>query len=126
MASPLRERCKYMILDLYSDDIESLESDPGHMSMRPNPESELQEHGPTMQSESSVSDSHNFLEDADRDEILHLPGNLLRFANWAFGSDGLSSLPILAFSNFSYDNRFQFNNHVFCRQTWSISRPRYK
>jgi hypothetical protein len=74
-------------------------------------------------SESSVSDCHDSLEDANRDKVLHLPGNLLSFANWAFGSDGLSLLRILAFGDFSYDNLFQFNNHVFCRHTWSIRDP---
>jgi hypothetical protein len=43
MASPVRERYKYMGWDLYSDDIESPESDPDHVSMRANAESELQE-----------------------------------------------------------------------------------
>ncbi|KAG9229520.1 hypothetical protein BJ875DRAFT_474606 [Amylocarpus encephaloides] len=59
----------------------------------------------------------------DITEILRLPGGLLQFANWAFGPDGLSSLQVLAFGDFSYNRRFHNHNGLFCRHTWSIRNP---
>lgn len=89
-----------------------------------NAESRLRAHSVYGQSESSVDDSHDSLRNLDVHEISHLPGPLLKFANWAFGLDGLPSLQVLAFGDFSYNGRFQFYyNHVFCRHTWSFRTP---
>jgi hypothetical protein len=91
-----------------------------HVATAVNAESRLRAHSVDGQSESSIDDSSTNL---DADEISHSPGPLFKFANWAFGLDGLPSLQVLAFGDFSYDGRFQFYNHVFCRHAWSFRTP---
>lgn len=46
--------------------------------------------------------------------------DLLEFANWAFGPNGLPTLEVLAFGDFSHDSRFHAHNKLFCRHTQSI------
>jgi hypothetical protein len=53
-------------------------------------------------------------------KMSRLPPKLREFATWAFGPDGLPTLEVLAFSDFSYDGRFEFRNKLFCRHTRSI------
>ncbi|PVH72613.1 hypothetical protein DL98DRAFT_382280, partial [Cadophora sp. DSE1049] len=45
------------------------------------------------------------------------PAELLRFANWAFGPNGLPTLQVLAFGDFYYDGRSHIHNKLFCRHT---------
>jgi hypothetical protein len=72
----------------------------------------------------SMTHSTASSESFDIAEILRLPGELLEFANWAFGPDGLPTLQVLAFGDFSYDGRFNdIHNYLFCRHTWSIRNP---
>lgn len=53
-------------------------------------------------------------------EMSRLPPKLRKFAHWAFGPDGLPTLEVLAFGDFSHDGRFRNHNHLFCRHTRSI------
>lgn len=71
----------------------------------------------------SMTHSTASLESFDIAEILRLPAELLGFANWAFGPNGLPTLQVLAFGDFSYDGRFHIHNKLFCRRTWSIRNP---
>jgi hypothetical protein len=71
----------------------------------------------------SITHSTASSEPFDIAEILRLPAELLRFANWAFGPNGLPTLQVLAFGDFSYDGRSHIHNKLFCRHTWSIRNP---
>lgn len=93
------------------------------MATAVNAESQLRAHNVYGQSESSIDDSHDSLRNLDAHVISHLPGPLFKFANWAFGLNGLPSLQVLAFGDFSYDGRFQSHVHVFCRHAWSFRTP---
>ncbi|KAH8650229.1 hypothetical protein BGZ60DRAFT_569554 [Tricladium varicosporioides] len=56
-------------------------------------------------------------------EMSRLPPKLRKFANWAFGPDGLPMLEVLAFGDFSHDGRFHNHNRFYCRHTRSIRTP---
>ncbi len=71
----------------------------------------------------SITHSTASLNSFDIAKILHLPAELLEFANWAFGPNGLLILKVLAFGDFSYDGRFDVHNKLFCRHTWSTQNP---
>ena len=71
----------------------------------------------------SITHSTASLDSFDIAEILRLPSELLEFANWAFGPNGLPMLKVLAFGDFSYDSRFDAHNKLFCRHTWSTRNP---
>jgi hypothetical protein len=51
-----------------------------------------------------------------------LSRSLVDFAKWAFGVNGIPSLQVLAYGDFSFHGRFAWNNHILCRQTWKIPR----
>jgi hypothetical protein len=68
----------------------------------------------------SVTHSTASLDSFDMYKMSRLPPKLREFATWAFGPDGLPTLEVLAFSDFSYDGRFEFRNKLFCRHTRSI------
>lgn len=53
-------------------------------------------------------------------ELTKTARNLLPFAHWAFGADGIPSLQVLAYGDFSFEDRFKWKNHIFCRQTWTV------
>ena len=53
-------------------------------------------------------------------KMSRLPPKLREFATWAFGPDGLPTLEVLAFGDFSYDGQFEFHNKLFCRHTGPI------
>ena len=72
---------------------------------------------------SSMTHSTASSESFDIAEILRLPAELLGFANWAFGPNGLPTLQDLAFGDFSYDSRFHIYNKLFCRRTWLVRNP---
>ncbi|KAI9714905.1 MAG: hypothetical protein M1820_000194 [Bogoriella megaspora] len=57
-----------------------------------------------------------------RDRLSRAPGALLDFAQWAFGPDGLPSLVVLAFGDFSYGGRFARWNQLLCRDPGPIER----
>ena len=60
--------------------------------------------------------------EAAPDSPLPRPGNrflplreLLEFAQWAFGSDGLPNLQIIAYGDFSHNGRYTKHTELFCR-----------
>lgn len=71
----------------------------------------------------SITHSTAFSEPFNVAEILRLLAELLRFANWAFGPNGLPTLQVLAFGDFSYNGRSHIHNKLFCRHTRSIRNP---
>lgn len=44
----------------------------------------------------------------------------MELSRWAFGVNGIPSLQVIAFGDFSYDNRFKSENKILCRQPWSM------
>jgi hypothetical protein len=71
----------------------------------------------------TASRLHDAEYEADVDvmyELNNLPENLLPFAHWAFGADGIPSLQVLAYGDFSFKDRFRSRNHILCRQAWKI------
>jgi hypothetical protein len=58
-------------------------------------------------------------------ELKAFPENLLPFARWAFGPEGIQSLQVLAYGDFSYDGRFKEANRILCRKSWKVEK-RYK
>jgi hypothetical protein len=69
-------------------------------------------------SQSSMSDAD--LEDMQ--ELVNLPGSLLSFAKWAFGADGIPSLQVIAYGDFSFGTRFKLQSHIICRQAFTFSK----
>jgi hypothetical protein len=57
---------------------------------------------------------------ADPDPDIMTLAEFWEFANWAFGPDGLPTLKLLAFGDFSYKGRFHVHNKLLCRHTRSI------
>jgi len=55
-------------------------------------------------------------------EFMNLPGSFLSFAKWAFGADGIPSLQVIAYGDFSFGSRFKLQNHIFCRQAFTFSK----
>jgi len=53
-------------------------------------------------------------------ELTKTARNFLPFAHWAFGDDGIPSLQVLAYGDFSFEDRFKWKNHILCRQTWTV------
>jgi len=51
--------------------------------------------------------------------------NLLPFAHWAFGADGIPSLQVLAYGDFSFEDRFG-PSHILCRKTFTFPKSREK
>ena len=68
----------------------------------------------------SVTHSTASLDSFDMYKMSRLPPKLREFATWAFGPDGLPTLEVLAFGDFSYDGQFEFHNKLFCRHTGPI------
>lgn len=52
----------------------------------------------------------------------YIPEKLDEFAQWAFGPDGLRSLQILAFGDFSCNEQYPKVNSLFCRNNCSITK----
>jgi len=50
-------------------------------------------------------------------EDCPIPRKLSRFAEWAFGARRIPSLDILAYGDFSYNERFKDRNEILCRNT---------
>ncbi|CAG8975997.1 hypothetical protein HYALB_00011552 [Hymenoscyphus albidus] len=50
-----------------------------------------------------------------RYEIIQLPGAIFDFLNWLFGPDGVRSVRVFAYGDFSHNGRFRAYNHIFCR-----------
>jgi hypothetical protein len=48
------------------------------------------------------------------------PPQLLSLAQWAFGPSGLPELQILAYGDFSYDGRYEWQNRLFCRSKFAL------
>lgn len=73
------------------------------------------------------ADSLSSEADADLEamyELKKLPKNAIPFARWAFGADGISSLQVLVYGDFSFEDRFRSENLILCRQAWTI--PKWK
>ncbi|KAI9889351.1 MAG: hypothetical protein M1814_005519 [Vezdaea aestivalis] len=51
---------------------------------------------------------------------MELPEILRSFAFWAFGVDGIPSLQILAYGEFSYGSRFESESYMLCRQALTL------
>jgi hypothetical protein len=75
---------------------------------------------------STLVDSLGSTRDRSMAEILDSNQPLKQFANWVFGPDGLLSLRVLAFGDFSYMDRLRDSNHLLCRHSWSFQHPRTK
>jgi hypothetical protein len=56
--------------------------------------------------------------------LNNLPRNLLLFPQWAFGADGIPSIQVLAYGDFSFKGRFRWENHILCRQAWKVRKRR--
>src|SRR6266498_2216571 len=65
-------------------------------------------------------------DDADLETMYELRKrrNLLPFAHWAFGADGIPSLQVLAYGDFSFEGRFGSKNYILCRQSWTIPKQK--
>jgi len=85
----------------------------------------------------STSESSDYSEDenedtSDDDDDCMLVRNsspnitkdLDKFAQWAFGHDGIKSLQVLAFGDFSYNGRYSKGNMLLCRQANSVRMQR--
>lgn len=46
--------------------------------------------------------------------------SFVEFAQWAFGPDGIRSLRLLAYGDFSYEGRFAEASLLFCRQEEAV------
>jgi len=57
---------------------------------------------------------------ADPDSDVMTLAEFREFANWAFGPNGLPTLKLLAFGDFSYKGRFDDHNKLLCRHIQSI------
>jgi hypothetical protein len=69
---------------------------------------------------SGVCDAENNANLKTMYELRKLPRKLLPFAHWAFGADGIPSLQVLAYGDFSFEGRFGSKSHILCRQSWTI------
>jgi hypothetical protein len=75
------------VITAYDDTLEDGSSDKGTSSSRKS---------------LRITYSTASLDSFDAAKILSLPPKLREFANWAFGPDGLPTLKLLAFGDFSY------------------------
>jgi hypothetical protein len=74
--------------------------------------------------------SESDLDNAERDldleaayQLQDLPDDLLWFALWAFGPEGIPSLKVLAYGDFSYQGRHRSTNAILCRNEWKFPKP---
>lgn len=63
----------------------------------------------------SLKTTVKLLESKVETEISHKPEEIYDFAQWAFSADGLLSLEVLAYGDFSYEGRYSKFNLLFCR-----------
>lgn len=49
------------------------------------------------------------------------PEDLLEFAEWAFGPEGIPLLQVFAYGDFSFDGRFKNHNFILCRGECKLS-----
>lgn len=73
---------------------------------------------------SAIRDAEDDADPETMYELRKLPRNLLPFARWAFGADGIPSLQVLAYGDFSFDGRFEAKNHILCRKSWTIPKQK--
>lgn len=74
--------------------------------------------------------SESYFDNAERDldleaayQLQDLPDDLLWFAIWAFGPEGIQSLKVLAYGDFSYQGRHRSTNAILCRNEWKFPKP---
>lgn len=65
--------------------------------------------------ESSKNTVQRWMESKAKTEIPSKLEEIYDFAQWAFSADGLPSLQVLAYGNFSYEGRYSKFNLLLCR-----------
>lgn len=73
-----------------------------------------------LESASSIRDGESKDDSEAMVELRKLPKNVIAFSHWAFGADGIPSLQVLAYGDFSFEGRFKSENIILCRQAWTI------
>ncbi|KFZ17811.1 hypothetical protein V501_01554 [Pseudogymnoascus sp. VKM F-4519 (FW-2642)] len=73
-----------------------------------------------LESASSIRDGESKDDSEAMVELRKLPRNVIAFSHWAFGADGIPSLQVLAYGDFSFEGRFKSENIILCRQAWTI------
>ncbi|KFY58186.1 hypothetical protein V496_06227 [Pseudogymnoascus sp. VKM F-4515 (FW-2607)] len=73
-----------------------------------------------LESASSIRDGESIGDSEAMVELRKLPRNVIAFSHWAFGADGIPSLQVLAYGDFSFEGRFKSENIILCRQAWTI------
>ncbi|KFY18708.1 hypothetical protein V493_08398 [Pseudogymnoascus sp. VKM F-4281 (FW-2241)] len=74
----------------------------------------------SLDSASSIRDGESKDDSEAMVELRKLPRNVIEFSHWAFGADGIPSLQVLAYGDFSFEGRFKSENIILCRQAWTI------
>jgi hypothetical protein len=57
-------------------------------------------------------------------ELSTLPKDVLRFAHWAFGHNGVPSLQVLAYGDFSFRGRYASKTYILCWQALKASKSK--
>jgi len=67
--------------------------------------------------EESLTKNSKLLETGETPSLedCPIPRKLSRFAEWAFGARGIPSLDVIAYGDFSYNERFKERNEILCR-----------
>ncbi|KAH8816664.1 hypothetical protein F5884DRAFT_873409 [Xylogone sp. PMI_703] len=73
---------------------------------------------------SSASSSHDDSDIGFNPDLSNEMNEFLSFAAWAFGPDGIPSLKILAYGDFSYDGRYAAKNMLLGRKKWDFPKPK--
>jgi hypothetical protein len=55
-------------------------------------------------------------------KLAEAPQSLLKFDHWAFGAEGIPSLQVLAYGDFSFEGRFDYPRLLLCREEWQAWR----
>ena len=48
------------------------------------------------------------------------PDYFISFAHWAFWAEGIPSLQVFAYGDFSFKSRFDDHNFILCRKEWKV------
>jgi hypothetical protein len=112
--------------DMEIDDNEAMEHDTEDQMVEDSAPTDITGNSLPFKSSTTSATASNIHDDeyeTDLDalyKLKNLPRNLLPFARWAFGADGIPSLQVLAYGDFSFKDRFRSKNHILCRQAWKV------
>ncbi len=70
--------------------------------------------------EPKVEPASEVAEDGLAPVLDRAPEDLLEFASWVFGNEGIPSLQVLAYGDFSFGGRFENHSFIFCRGEWEL------